>query len=580
MSVNVFARTTKLHDVCGRVDYISSPERQENLMATATTTGNPDFWHQLANDSQVAFLKTGSKTGNNKCCEGREIIGDLPNSALERDLDVVAASLATDFKNQTGAECTVAIHLNKAQNNLHFHLIYAERELLKAPAIKVADRNAWIDENGIRKRTKKEILDDDGQLRPGCKIIRKGEILEERYFGEKNPMFKDMGWLYSYKQHLADWINQELDPDEKRMVFDRNGPYLAQKHQGRGKPKNREEYDKAVWIRNWNIQVKHFNKLVEAGVIPEDMAKRAKRQIALAPDQLTEIQAIIADVCCEVGDLAPDERAATEALARQASAKKREKEEENEKKERKERLRDAYRRSALAWSEYRNAPDPVSKKALLDEAKKISAEISRLEKQLGYDRPESVNKNQAAIWRAFEENREATQNSEEVQQYLQDIHDDRSEAVEKYQQAIDEFHDVFGYTRTDENGKRVKIPPKTFTTQEERDATVVALRDAKYEYQEAKRQSRAISDAYRLQQQYRSYALRVAADPTATQAEIFLAKDRYKAAMRRLQKPDPRTVKELRRQFSDMQKSQQIRKEKEAAARAAEKGKAEDLSRQ
>ena len=43
---------------------------------------------------------------------------------------------------------------------------------------KIATRNMFYDENGQHVRTKKEILDEAGQLRKGCKIIPKGEVYE------------------------------------------------------------------------------------------------------------------------------------------------------------------------------------------------------------------------------------------------------------------------------------------------------------------------------------------------------------------------------------------------------------------
>ena len=55
----------------------------------------------------------------------------------------------------------------------HIHLIFSERKLLDEPVEKTATRNMFYDENGKHVRTKKEILDEVGQLRCGCKIISK-----------------------------------------------------------------------------------------------------------------------------------------------------------------------------------------------------------------------------------------------------------------------------------------------------------------------------------------------------------------------------------------------------------------------
>lgn len=45
-----------------------------------------------------------------------------------------------------------------------------ETELLPEPIEKIATRNMFYNEHGKHVRTKKEILDDSGNIRKGCKI--------------------------------------------------------------------------------------------------------------------------------------------------------------------------------------------------------------------------------------------------------------------------------------------------------------------------------------------------------------------------------------------------------------------------
>ncbi len=45
------------------------------------------------------------------------------------------------------------------------------------PIIKTASRNMFYDEKGKHVRTKKEILGEDGEIREGCRIVKKGEGL-------------------------------------------------------------------------------------------------------------------------------------------------------------------------------------------------------------------------------------------------------------------------------------------------------------------------------------------------------------------------------------------------------------------
>lgn len=299
MSVNLYARQVPLHDVCGRADYISSNDRQEHLLATASTVSAPDYWQHLAADCQLAFRQAGGqRTKENgeevKACEGREIHVQLPNSALKKmSADQLAQKLANDFKSRYGVDCLVAIHYNGTESNLHFHLMFSERQALETPEIKIADRNVFLDANGIRKRTKKEILDADGQLLPGCSIVKKGEVLSARYFGEKDATFSSKAWMDDYRHYMADWINVNLEPDELRTVFDPASKYLAQRHVGKG------NLDMAPGIKAWNNLVKRYNRLVDAGYVDEERAEEVKERIRLSPDQNRELDVIICEIMRE-----------------------------------------------------------------------------------------------------------------------------------------------------------------------------------------------------------------------------------------------------------------------------------------
>ena len=69
-------------------------------------------------------------------------------------------------------------------------MIFAERKQLEQPTEKVATRNMFYDEHGHHVWTKKEILDGDGNIRKGCKIIKKGEVYERKIFTTKDGRFK------------------------------------------------------------------------------------------------------------------------------------------------------------------------------------------------------------------------------------------------------------------------------------------------------------------------------------------------------------------------------------------------------
>ena len=61
---------------------------------------------------------------------------------------------------------------------------------MEKPVVKVASRNMFYDENGKHVRTKKEISDASGDIRNGCKIIRKGEGYEKKELSVKERIVK------------------------------------------------------------------------------------------------------------------------------------------------------------------------------------------------------------------------------------------------------------------------------------------------------------------------------------------------------------------------------------------------------
>ena len=111
----------------------------------------------------------------------------------------------------------------------------------------------FYDETGKRVRTKKEITGEDGKIRPGCTVIKKGEIYEQHMFTPKDERFKDKGFLHNLKEIYTDLINRHIsDPAQQLRVFDPNGVYLATKKIGKNNPKAAEiEADNAA-RQEWN----------------------------------------------------------------------------------------------------------------------------------------------------------------------------------------------------------------------------------------------------------------------------------------------------------------------------------------
>lgn len=252
MNRNEFIRQTKLHDVCGRIDYISSPVRQEHLYATYQT--DKAFpWKELAKESQTEFKKNGT-TG--KCIEARELVIALPEYYQEYYPNEVLKTFTEHFKSKYGVECVSALHHNNRMNNYHIHLIYSERTLLSEPIRKTATRAVFFDEQGKRVRTKKEICDEAGNIRSGCQVIKKGEVYEQHMFTPKNKYFKSKEFLDDMKDSYLELINERaLEDYQKLTKFRRDGLHLATKKVGKHNPRAKEIMADNAMKMKWNNAV-------------------------------------------------------------------------------------------------------------------------------------------------------------------------------------------------------------------------------------------------------------------------------------------------------------------------------------
>lgn len=227
-----YCSARKLTNVKGRIDYISNPKRQE-CIESYYNTADTDFWSLLAAECQQQHkqqvqkkivFKNGQetvKTTLSKCCEAREFIVGIP-----QDYKITAKEIAEWFKAKYGVECSVALHWKEKTQNFHAHIIYAERTLLKEPAIIEHKRTYYYDADG--KKCKKA---------DAVKVVPKG--IETRYFSDKNKDFKTAKFALEFKKTIL--ANFGLDD------FDRN-LHFATKHIGKNNPKSEyiSEYNKLI----------------------------------------------------------------------------------------------------------------------------------------------------------------------------------------------------------------------------------------------------------------------------------------------------------------------------------------------
>ena len=250
MARHSFIQMSKLSNVKGRISYIADPKRQEHLYAAFSTREDMTFWDDLAKECQEEFRRYGTE---GKCIEARELIIALPEEYTQYDPNRVLREFTEQFKKRYDVECVSALHHNKTKKNYHIHLIFSERRLLPEPDIRIATRSVFYDELGKRVRTKKEITGENGQIREGCTVIKKGEVYESHLFSQKDEVFKNKLFLDEAKQFYTALINRHIHAPQRQLkVFDPNSVYLPTKKIGKNNPKAAEiEADNAA-RQEWN----------------------------------------------------------------------------------------------------------------------------------------------------------------------------------------------------------------------------------------------------------------------------------------------------------------------------------------
>ena len=264
---------SKLTAVGDRIDYISNPERQEHCYAFYATAA-PEFWERLSEQAQFDFWKSHQKTG--KCIEARELIIALPESLQAYDPKLILQYFTESFRQKYGVQCAAALHHNKTKTNYHIHLIFADRDVLEKTEVKKATRNMFYDESGRHVRTKKEILDEQGNVRPGCHILKRGETYDIKWFSAKKEIFKSHDFLHEAKMMYTELINRIVSDNEKLKVFDPSGPYIPTKKIGKNNPKEEMIKSDNELRQEWNRTV---DQVLIAGGSQEEVTEFKQSEV-------------------------------------------------------------------------------------------------------------------------------------------------------------------------------------------------------------------------------------------------------------------------------------------------------------
>jgi hypothetical protein len=246
---------SKVTNVVGKVNYISSSDRQEYFYAVHDTSSSANFWNQLADYNRMQFQKSGAL---GSCIEARQLIIALPAEFTNYDPCMIPTLFANQFKEKYKVECVAALHYNKTKTNYHVHLVFSERSWNpNSTEITTAPRNIYFNENGKRVRTKKEVTDANGTVRLGCYFIPKGCTYDSTSFSNKNKYFKSPTFLHEIKVSFTDLINEYVNDDKNKLqVFDRNSPYLPTKKIGKNNPKAAVIEADNKLRQEWNQTVK------------------------------------------------------------------------------------------------------------------------------------------------------------------------------------------------------------------------------------------------------------------------------------------------------------------------------------
>ena len=233
----------------------------------------------MAEENQREFKRSGTA---GKCIEARELIIALPEEYQYIRPNEVLKKFTDFFKEKYGVECAAALHHNKRKTNYHIHLIFSERRELPEPEVKIATRNMFYDEDGKHCRTKKEILDTDGNVRKGCCIIPKGKPYSGHYFEPKNPHFKSKQFLQELKMEYTELINDQVGRKEDRLeVYRKDSVYLPTNKIGKNNSKAEFILRNNKAVQDWN-----YTAAFVAERMSEDHVKVVKQKEVI--EQLKE----------------------------------------------------------------------------------------------------------------------------------------------------------------------------------------------------------------------------------------------------------------------------------------------------
>jgi len=292
-----FGRVTKLNNISGRAEYITSNLKQENIVAQSPSVDWKPY-QDFERNNQKTY------TANN---EGREFIIALPNEWRElspAEVNQRAQKIAVAV---VGKETDMqwAVHWNASKSNLHMHVIFSERT--KTQEVGRYDRDVYHTEDGKVARSKAQrAKDENGNIKPP--VHRKGE--EKGGFTAKNPSYALKGWSHRARQTV------ERELQGMGVTIQPKGP-IPQYHVGKGQHAQKFIDRNAVIAMNNRLYGEYAKKF------PADKLPVIKGVMMQARSRSEVVIAVMKDGELRLASMTPDKyKAQIKELEKLQQAKK------------------------------------------------------------------------------------------------------------------------------------------------------------------------------------------------------------------------------------------------------------------
>ena len=272
---NIYAQNTKIHDVIGRSDYITDDaQTNRSLGRSGYISGQTGRQEEVVLhikdmtfdwDFYAAYERSHEHNPGQRQNQAREIIIALPNElagaekgsttdAQKERLRNICNDLADEIIGPDH-DREIAVHWNHSRTNLHCHILYSERAIVKDMEIKRYKKDIWQDpvtgrlakvgaEGAVLAHKKGDPqLNEDGTFKYSTDPLT-----------AKDARFK----MHSFMQVRNKAIQRVLDSYGYHLdIQDKSTPYLSQRKYFKGAS---EDYLQKA--HEYNAEVRQYNAKV------------------------------------------------------------------------------------------------------------------------------------------------------------------------------------------------------------------------------------------------------------------------------------------------------------------------------